>query len=773
MLLHALGTAVLAVLILLGSACPALAVVPNLEALADSLTSLRLDPAMQAEVSQLEIVRAGVRISLDKGVFTMGTPVAGRVVSAVFVGKGRFQLTPPNRAETYMLIRHTQDSTINWEFKEIALVFTDSTFQELAAKLTFKNVNSAKDELRLQQGFIDYIRHEFEMSFAAFVLNDLFNPALDGRFMARFSTQRGTFVFNYDPKEIEEVQLFKHITSESGSGPDFIQSFHSPDQYADSRWGPEKENKDLIDSLDYDISCKIHQSAKTDLDVKLSFISNVDNLRSVFFQLMPEIDYSSLVIHDLDGDSLSWLREKDEYGVTIFFDKPLSKSQRLGLRCEYSSGRMVGKTPWGGNILTYATTWYPRYGYLKRAKHKLRFAVPEQYEVVSVGRKTSETVADGFKITDWDISEFPVAIVSYNYGPFDIDTGSILGKVPVAVYAGKSHRAATAPMREAVLLDIVASASLFSAEVHPYPFNQLIATEIPSPHGQGLPGLLHLGYATFDFGLADNTDDAFRAHEVAHQWWGHLVGWKSYHDQWLSEAFAEYFGGWYVQRKYQNDEQNRGRFFQLLDTWREDVFEKGSYTNRGAQTAYQEGNDAGPIWMGQRLASSKSSDYSTLVYSKGAYVLYMLRMMMFDFVKRDDSKFKEMLNGFLREHKWQDATTGDFQKVAEKFYGKPLDWFFDQWVYDTQLPEYTWEPVVSQQSDGKYSVDLKVKVENVREGFRMVVPLTILMAGDYHTTTRLDINQLNQTLTIPNLPHKPEKFVFNTFKSVLCREHAK
>ena len=75
--------------------------------------------------------------------------------------------------------------------------------------------------------------------------------------------------------------------------------------------------------------------------------------------------------------------------------------------------------------------------------------------------------------------------------------------------------------------------------------------------------------------------------------------------------------------------------------------------------------------------------------------------------------------------------------------------------------------------DGKYSVDIKVDVKNVREGFRMLVPLTILMEGEYHTTTRLDIDQLSQTITVPNLPHKPEKFVFNTFKSVLCKEHRK
>ena len=46
-------------------------------------------------------------------------------------------------------------------------------------------------------------------------------------------------------------------------------------------------------------------------------------------------------------------------------------------------------------------------------------------------------------------------------------------------------------------------------------------------------------------------------HEVAHQWFGHSVGWASYHDQWLSEGFAEFAAGLFLQQavgpKWQKD----------------------------------------------------------------------------------------------------------------------------------------------------------------------------------------------------------------------------
>jgi predicted metalloprotease with PDZ domain len=358
------------------------------------------------------------------------------------------------------------------------------------------------------------------------------------------------------------------------------------------------------------------------------------------------------------------------------------------------------------------------------------------------------------------MSDFPIAMISYNYGEFDRDTTTTPDSIPIEVYRSKAHHALSSSMLENVLLDLRAATSLFSLELERYPFPRLLATEIQSGHGQGMPGFLHLAWSTFESQLPPY-DDAFRAHEVAHQWWRHLVGWQSYHDQWLSEGFAEYMGAWYVQRKYLNNEKYRGKFSELMDRWREDVLQSGGYN---------EGNKAGPIWMGLRLASSKSEDYTTLVYSKGAYVLYMLRMMMFDFNKRDDSKFNAMLKDFLEQYSWKEASTSDFIRVAEKHYGSNLDWFFNEWIYSTQLPTYKWTCSVTQEPDGRYVVNVDIQTDGVSPTFRMLVPFTILMEGDYHTTVRLDIDATQKRITLPKVPYKPAKFIFNPYKSVLCKD---
>src|SRR5437764_2542770 len=82
-------------------------------------------------------------------------------------------------------------------------------------------------------------------------------------------------------------------------------------------------------------------------------------------------------------------------------------------------------------------------------------------------------------------------------------------------------------------------------------------------------------------------------HEVAHQWWGHIVGWSSYHDQWLSEGFAEFSAGLFLEAT----EKNPGKLTYFWDQERKQLLDKDQ---AGRRT-----NDAGPIWMGIRLDTFK------------------------------------------------------------------------------------------------------------------------------------------------------------------------
>src|SRR4029078_7781680 len=118
-------------------------------------------------------------------------------------------------------------------------------------------------------------------------------------------------------------------------------------------------------------------------------------------------------------------------------------------------------------------------------------------------------------------------------------------------------------------------------------------------------------------------------------------------------------------------------------------------------------NDAGPLWMGLRLISPKTSDaYQNVTYPKGAYVLQMLRAMMYS---EGEKEFIAMMHDFVDSHRDRPASTESFKATAEKHITKSmdlqgngkLDWFFNEWVYGTQVPRYHFEYQTAPAENGK------------------------------------------------------------------------
>jgi hypothetical protein len=90
-----------------------------------------------------------------------------------------------------------------------------------------------------------------------------------------------------------------------------------------------------------------------------------------------------------------------------------------------------------------------------------------------------------------------------------------------------------------------------------------------------------------------------------------------------------------------------------------------------------------------------------------------------------------MMKDFVKTHFNQPVSTEDFKAIVEKHMtpemnvannGK-MDWYFNQWVYGTQVPAYKLEYKVA--SDGTLSG--KVTQSGVSDDFVMLVPLYIDM----------------------------------------------
>jgi aminopeptidase N len=322
-----------------------------------------------------------------------------------------------------------------------------------------------------------------------------------------------------------------------------------------------------------------------------------------------------------------------------------------------------------------------------------------------------------------------------------------------------------------------ASVRIFQHYFGKSPYGRIAITQQPEfSFGQSWPALVYLPVSAFldatqrwqllgaagARSFADFIQEV-TPHEVAHQWWGHIVGWSTLHDQWLSEGFSDFSAALYLHLT----ESKPDKFLKFWDRARELILEKNQFGRRA--------NDAGPLWTGFRLNTFKNRGaYQRLVYPKGGYVLHMLRQMMWD-PKTQDEAFIAMMRDFVQSHFNANASTESFKAIVEKHMtaqmdlegNKRMDWFFRQWVYGTEVPRYNFTYQLSTQ-EGKFLVKASLEQKEVSAGFKSLVPLYADFDGKL---VRLGQVRITGNTTVPEmtllLPAKPRRVMINAMYDVL------
>jgi aminopeptidase N len=152
------------------------------------------------------------------------------------------------------------------------------------------------------------------------------------------------------------------------------------------------------------------------------------------------------------------------------------------------------------------------------------------------------------------------------------------------------------------------------------------------------------------------------AHEIAHQWFGDSVTEKTWSDLWLSEGFATYFAGLFL-------EEEEG----------EAVFR--DYMKRDAEEYFRyEQTRRAPIFDADTEDLFKLLNANN--YQKGAWVLHMLRQRV------GDRAFFNGIRAYYLAHKNSTATTEDLRAALEKASGADLKEFFARWIYGAGHPQY-------------------------------------------------------------------------------------
>jgi aminopeptidase N len=309
------------------------------------------------------------------------------------------------------------------------------------------------------------------------------------------------------------------------------------------------------------------------------------------------------------------------------------------------------------------------------------------------------------------------------------------------------------PLDPAALLESVAdhaarAVRYFEALFGPFPYSRLALSQIPGNFGQGWPELVYLPSLSFlpsstrsqlAGRASDLEEQVFVPHEIAHQWWGNEVGWKTYHDQWLSEGFATYAGALELTLEKDGEQD----FHKLMLGYKRDLLSR----NKSGETV----ESGGPIWLGERLSNSLNpTGYDAIVYKKASWVLHMLRMLVIDpepagaarprrtAAAQPDERFFKMLRDFAAAYRGQSPSTEDFVRLAEKYMTPPADldhnhrlnWFFEDWVFGVGIPAYHLRVTTRRLPSGKYAIQGDIEQSDVPDSFEMPVPLVAIYAKD-------------------------------------------
>lgn len=701
-------------------------------------------------VSGLVIQREAGRFEFAEGTIVLLKPNAGRSMGAVFRGRGTFTFAPTSAMERQQLTRRHDGSTLTTPFSEAVFFFSDSTLAELERHVRFEpGVVPETAESRLSQA-LDYLGDDQDHAIEPDVMLDLLNAAPGGMFYAHIIPDRGDPVmFLVTPREGEGVELRERERTGLTSG---YTTATIKEQAAGSGSGPDRRGDALVRHYALDVSLPSTSSGD------IGFSASARMWISGEGPIGPWIVFS--LFEKFTVDSAIWAS-----GSRAVVDKPKDGPYMwVRLPAVLPAGEVVQLTVFyhGDLIDRYgdffyikgSTAWYPRsLTGRSLATFEMIYHYPSNYRFASVGALADSSTTGRITTSRW-VTARPIRNAAFNVGMFTPYQPVEPGAPPVTVLVSESgHRSvgSKAYSADEVSQDIARSMKLYTTLFGPPPADQFYATEIPAGHGEAFPGLIHLSMATFDMTGTRGHNEVFRAHEVAHQWWGIGVDFATYRDQWLSEGFSTFAALWYLQTVRGDVKQ----YFDILDEYKADLLVRGE--------------DAAPIGLGYRTADADNpDDYNLIVYEKGAWVLHMLRAMMIDLKTMQEDRFTGLLKDFYQAYRGKRASTADFQRAVEQHTGQDMGWFFSQWVYQSALPTYRVAYQVVGAPDGQYLVRFRIRQQNVPPEFQAYVPIGLEMGKDQWVRVRKKVTGPLTEFELGPLPSKPKSVKFNDLDGVLA-----
>jgi hypothetical protein len=696
------------------------------------LYKLAINPAKEFNVRNLTVTATDMALEMASGSAFVAETAEG-TTAVVLLGRGRMRFAPSDPAEQTQIRIFSGEPQLATDFDAAFIRVRPSEFDDLfpAASLSPRTV-SAGDLRRATDVFEEYIGQTFNID-----LRDLSRERWSliptfGDLIAEVRTRRlGSLTYARSAKDAEDISLFDRKRRRNIA-------VYASQQKLGSR-GRFYGEDELVE---YDI-------LRHDLEVAFSpdrvWVEGTARLRvrvrslalsSLTLRLAESLNVRNVATEE--QGRLLYLRVIGQNSVIINFPTALRRNTEISLYVAYG-GRLEPQQidregivlDQQGNvqqedvyipvepqyIYSNRNYWYPQSTVTDYATSSLRITVPAEFDVIATGSEVGPPApAPGAvppgqrarKLYVFD-SNRPIRYLSCVISRFtrvasrDVvlaAAGNGAPPAPVALNVQANPRQVS---RGRGLVDRAAAVIEFYGSLigeAPYSSFTLALTENDLPGGHSPAYFAILNQPLPLSPLVWRNDPVafegyppyFLAHEIAHQWWGQGVGWKNYHEQWLSEGFAQYFAALYAARD-RGDDVFRGMLRQMR-RWAIDQ------------------SDQGPVYLGYRLGHIKGEGrvFRALVYNKGAMVLHMLRRLL------GDDKFFEGLRQFYTTWKFRKAGTDDFRRVMEKISGQDLASFFDGWIYGSAVPEIGFSSTLT-------STEARIRFEH--RGTLIPTPVTV------------------------------------------------
>ena len=685
----------------------------------EGLHRLTVNASRQFDARRLTVTAEDMRLVLDHG--TVFTVESGEgVTGLVLFGRGEMQFLPTPEAERGQVRIFAGNETLTTQFDT---AFVRLSPAEYTTRLSKDSLTETKIDARMlrraQEVFAEEAPKSFSLDLQDLSRDPWYLVPGYGDFLAEVRTKKfGTLTYARSTGEAEDVTLFDRSKQRN------IALYASPQKLA-SR-GRFYDEDDLVDYdvLHHDIEATITPErefieARSRMRIRVRAYA----LTTLTVRLAEPL--TVLGVGSVEHGRLLHLRVKNQNSIVINLPTALSRDAEMNLVIAYS-GRLrsqgvdrealelTQQRPSGDDSMPYVPAephyllsnrayWHPQGPYTDYATATLRITVPEPYTCVASGelaagspRATKDssipqgsklytfTAVDPLRYLSVVISRF--VRVSNTSVPLVEDPS---GDFAAAAISADGRRAPGFRVRDRVGLTVEANprqtsraremtawgsdilqfyAGIIGEAPYPTMALALVEHDVPGGHSPGYFAVMNNPLPSSPFVWRSDPasfqgfPEFFLAHELAHQWWGQAVGWKNYHEQWISEGFAQYFAALYAQ-KARGDEM----FVDMLRQFRRWAINQ---------------SDQGPIALGYRLGHIKADQrvFRALVYNKGAAVLHMLRRLV------GDEAFFNGLRRFYFDRKFDKAGTDDLQRAFEQESGQSLERFFERWIHGATLP---------------------------------------------------------------------------------------